>query len=147
MFCKNGWPATLLKKRFWYRCFSVNFAKFVRTLLVAEHLRWLLPAFPDYGIEQNRNYRNYNFYIFDFSLLSSSFFFSDFIFHKEALCFIIFVLWLCSNMLNLEKHTWIHKSKIKKNMLILKFHPRMKGLRVFFSFFHPWMKFHLDKNV
>ena len=24
-------PATLLKKRFWYRCFPVNFAKFLRT--------------------------------------------------------------------------------------------------------------------
>ena len=27
-------------------------------------------------------------------------------------------------------------------MLILKFHPRMKCLHVFFSFFHPRMKFH-----
>ena len=27
-------------------------------------------------------------------------------------------------------------------MLILKFHPRMKCLHVFFSFFHPGMKFH-----
>ena len=24
-------PATLLKKRLWHRCFSVNFAKFLRT--------------------------------------------------------------------------------------------------------------------
>ena len=24
-------PATLLKKRFWHRCFPVNFAKFLRT--------------------------------------------------------------------------------------------------------------------
>ena len=24
-------PATLLKKRLWYRCFPVNFAKFLRT--------------------------------------------------------------------------------------------------------------------
>ena len=31
------------------------------------------------------------------------------------------------------KHTWIHTSKIKKNKLILKFHPRMKCLHVFFS--------------
>ena len=34
-------PATLLKKRLWQRCFPVNFAKFLRTL-VTEHLRWLL---------------------------------------------------------------------------------------------------------
>ena len=27
-------------------------------------------------------------------------------------------------------------------MLILKFHPGMKCLHVFFSFSHPWMKFH-----
>ena len=35
----------------------------------------------------------------------------------------------------------------KKNILILKFHPGMKCLHVFFSFFHPGMKFHLGKNV
>ena len=28
-------PATLLKKRLWYRCFPVNFAKFLRTPSVA----------------------------------------------------------------------------------------------------------------
>ena len=27
-------PATLLKKRFWHRCFSVNFVKFLRTLFL-----------------------------------------------------------------------------------------------------------------
>ena len=32
-------PATLLKKRLW--CFPVNFAKFLRTHFLAEHLRWL----------------------------------------------------------------------------------------------------------
>ena len=26
-----GWPATLLKRRLWNRCFSVNFEKFLRT--------------------------------------------------------------------------------------------------------------------
>ena len=35
-------PATLLKKRLWYRCFPVNFAKFLRTPFLTEHLRWLL---------------------------------------------------------------------------------------------------------
>ena len=34
-------PATLLKKRLWHRCFPVNFAKFLRTPLLTEHLRWL----------------------------------------------------------------------------------------------------------
>ena len=34
--------ATLLKKRLWHRCFPVNFAKFLRTPFLIEHLRWLL---------------------------------------------------------------------------------------------------------
>ena len=34
--------ATLLKKRLWCRCFSVNFAKILRTLFFIEHLSWLL---------------------------------------------------------------------------------------------------------
>ena len=34
--------ATLLKKRPWHRCFPVNFAKFLRTPFLTEHLRWLL---------------------------------------------------------------------------------------------------------
>ena len=35
-------PATLLKRRLWHWCFPMNFAKFVRTPLVTEHLWWLL---------------------------------------------------------------------------------------------------------
>ena len=35
-------PETLLKKRLWHRCFSVNSAKFLRTHFFTEHLRWLL---------------------------------------------------------------------------------------------------------
>ena len=34
--------ATLLKKRLWHRCFPLNFAKFLRTSFLTEHLRWLL---------------------------------------------------------------------------------------------------------
>ena len=34
-------PATLLNKRFWHRCFLVNFVKFLRTAFFVEHLRWL----------------------------------------------------------------------------------------------------------
>ena len=34
--------ATLLKKKFWHRCFPVDFAKFLRTPFVIEHLWWLL---------------------------------------------------------------------------------------------------------
>ena len=35
-------PATLIKKRVWHRCFTVNFAKFLGTSFLTEHLRWLL---------------------------------------------------------------------------------------------------------
>ena len=35
-------PATLLKKRLWHRCFPVNFAKFLITPVVTKQLRWLL---------------------------------------------------------------------------------------------------------
>ena len=38
--------ATLLKKWFWHKCFSVNFAKFLRTPFFKEHLRWLLLEHP-----------------------------------------------------------------------------------------------------
>ena len=34
--------ATLFKKRFWHRCFPVNFVKFLRTPFCTEHLWWLL---------------------------------------------------------------------------------------------------------
>ena len=35
-------PVTLLKKKLWHRCFPVNFAKFLRTHFLIEHLRRLL---------------------------------------------------------------------------------------------------------
>ena len=34
-------PATSFKKRLWHRCFSVNFAEFLRTPFITEHLWWL----------------------------------------------------------------------------------------------------------
>ena len=40
--CQSLTPATLLKKRLWHRCFSVNFVKFLRTPFYIEHLWWLL---------------------------------------------------------------------------------------------------------
>ena len=42
-------PATLLKKRYWHRCFSVNFAKCLRTPFLTEHLQWLLLPIAFYG--------------------------------------------------------------------------------------------------
>ena len=35
-------PGTLLKERLCYKCFPVNFPKFLRTSFFTEHLRWLL---------------------------------------------------------------------------------------------------------
>ena len=35
-------PGTLVKKRLCYRCFPVNFVKFLRTSFLTEHLWWLL---------------------------------------------------------------------------------------------------------
>ena len=35
-------PTTLFKKRLSHRCFPVNFAKFLRTRFIIEHLWWLL---------------------------------------------------------------------------------------------------------
>ena len=35
-------PATLLRNRLWHRCFPVNFAKFLRTSFIIEHLWCLL---------------------------------------------------------------------------------------------------------
>ena len=35
-------PATVLKKRLWHRCFTVNLVKFLRTIFIIEHIWWLL---------------------------------------------------------------------------------------------------------
>ena len=48
-------------------------------------------------------------------MLCSSFFFSGFTFYKEALCFIIFILSLRSNMLNLENILEYIRQKLKKH--------------------------------
>ena len=105
-----------------------NFAKFI-----GKHMCQSL-FFNKVPRENNKNNKN-NFTFLIFYLLSSSFFFSDFTFYKEALCFIIFILSLCSNTLTLESIFEYIRQKLIKNMLILKFHPEMKCLHVFFSFF------------
>ena len=55
------------------------------------------------------------FSFFIFYLLCSCFFFSGFTFYKETLCFIIFILSLCSNMLNLENILEYIRQKLKKH--------------------------------
>ena len=39
---ENTCARVSVKKRLWHRCFPVNFAKFLRTPFLTEHLRWLL---------------------------------------------------------------------------------------------------------
>ena len=34
----QAWPATLLKKKLWHKCFPVNYVKFLRTPFFIEHL-------------------------------------------------------------------------------------------------------------
>ena len=61
---KTPQPATLLKKKLWYRCFPVNFAKFLRTPFLTEHLRCLLlpvakqlSGLNPLSLSNNKNYR------------------------------------------------------------------------------------------
>ena len=112
------------------------------TLAKKTKAKWNFSLFSKLHKENYRNNKNvFTFLIF--YLLSLSFFFSDFTFYKEALYFIMFTLSFCSNTLTLESiFQYIRQKLKKKNMLILKFHPRMKCLHVFLSFFHPEMEFH-----
>ena len=64
--------------------------------------------------------------------MSSFFYFWDFTFYKETLCFIIFILSLCSNTLTLESIFEYMRQKLIKNMLILNF---ILGWSVHSSFF------------
>ena len=47
-------PAILLKMRLWNRCLPVNFAKFLRTPIFIEHLRWLLLKKIIHGYQNRR---------------------------------------------------------------------------------------------
>ena len=42
LFFNNAKGLRPAKNRLWHRCFSVNFAKFVRKPFLTEHLRWIL---------------------------------------------------------------------------------------------------------
>ena len=44
----QGFPATLLQKSLWHRCFAVNFAKLLKTPFLTEHLWWLLLSITNY---------------------------------------------------------------------------------------------------
>ena len=74
--------------------------------------------------------------------MRSSFFFSDFIFYKEALCSFVHTFIMFKHI-NVVKHIWKHTSKIKKkkNMLTLKFHPGRSAYTSFFLVFTPGWNF------
>ena len=40
--CQSLFFNNFIKKRLWDRCFPMNFAKFLKTPFLTEHLRWLL---------------------------------------------------------------------------------------------------------
>ena len=69
------WPATLLKKKLWHRCFPVNFAKFLRTPFLQNTSKRLLLELFETNFSVNKIialYRHGMFYvlnkIFAFSL-------------------------------------------------------------------------------
>ena len=45
------------------------------------------------------------------------------------------------------KFTEYMTQKLSKNMIIVKFHPGMKCLHIFFPFYEIFMKFHPGENV
>ena len=53
---KSNLSATLLRKRHWHRCFPANFAKFLKTPFLTEHLWWLhLDISEKFYISSNEN--------------------------------------------------------------------------------------------
>ena len=53
-------PATLLNKRLWYRCFPVNFAKFLRPPFPTDYLRWLLLELQNLPVTNKSNSEDTN---------------------------------------------------------------------------------------
>ena len=57
----------------WYRCFPVNFAKFLRTPFLKEHLRWLLLFIEDAIPLRNFEFRKKNVLLLTKDFFSRSF--------------------------------------------------------------------------
>ena len=81
-----------------------------------------------------------------FTCCAHPFFFFRFHFLQRGLIFHYIHTFIMFKHNEFVKHTWIHTSKTKKNMLILKFHSRIKCLHVFFSFFIRGWNFILAKT-
>ena len=145
-------PPTLLKKRLWHRCFSCEFCQISKNTFFTEHL-WATASILHEGrrlkqieisiiskitkkiIKKRKLFSHFLFFTCSsFSFRVSLFTKRPYVslysyFHSVQTC------WILKTYLN----TCL---KNEKNMLILKFHPGVKCLHVFFSFFHPGMKFH-----
>ena len=136
-----------------------------------QSVRWRLkqneiPIFcklPKENKTNNKNVFTFLIYVFVFTLHAVPILFLFGIhFYKEALSFHYIHALIMFNHVNFGKHIRIHMLKIKKTP-ILKFHPRMKCLHVFFSFFsyrneisslsfwqgwvHPGTKFLLGNSI
>ena len=107
--------------------FSFEFCQISKNTFFTEHL-WATASILREGrrlkqieisiiskLHKENNDKKNVFTFFIFYLLCSFFCFSGFTFYKEALCFIIFRLSLCSNMLNLENILEYIRQKLKKH--------------------------------
>ena len=139
-------PATLLKKRLWHSCFLVNFVKFVRTPFSRTPLGDCFYIMRRKKIKTNRNFNHFQTHkgnnkkrkmFLHFLFFVLILFLFGFTFYKEASCFIIFILSLCSNMLNLENILEYIRQKLKKHAHF-KISSRYEVFtRRFFFFFIP----------
>ena len=142
---KRLMSATLLKRRLWHRCFSCDFCQICKNAFFTEHI-WATASILRGGRRLKQT---------EISIISKLT--TKIIKKKKCSHIFYFLLLLILFLFGLQLYSyfpyvqtcWIWKtyfnntSKIKKNMLIFKFHPVMKCLHVFFSFFRPGMKFHL----
>ena len=80
-----GRHETLLKKRLWHRCFPVNFAKFLRTPFLIEHLWWLLLFIDGVIPLRNSEFRKKNVPLFTKNFFSRRFQSCKF-FHEWVTC-------------------------------------------------------------
>ena len=63
-------PATLLKKRLWHRCFPVNFAKFLGTPFLKEHLILWWTIVTNFNLNHRRNFKPHLNFIFRMTIKS-----------------------------------------------------------------------------
>ena len=142
-------PVTLLKKEILAQVFSCEFFQFFKNTFLTELLRVStsilrggrrlkqieISIISKLHKENNNNKKCSN--IFYFLLVVLILFLFGLHFLQRGLMFHYIHTFIMFKHVEFGKHTWIHTQKLKK----IKIHPGMKCLHVFFSFFHPRMKF------